>query len=62
LSQVGDDWIQEFDVVVATELAYDDLVRINRATRKVGKAFYAGGLFGLSGYVFADLVKHTFQM
>lgn len=35
---------------------------VNDATRSAGKPFYASGLAGLYGYVFADLVNHTFAV
>lgn len=63
--EVGDldtDWFASYDIVVATELTYDQLIKINSATRKSGRAFYAAGLFGLSGFVFADLVEHRFKI
>lgn len=62
IADLDADWFASFDIVVATELNYEQLVRINSATRKSGKSFYAAGLFGLSGFVFADLVEHKFKI
>ncbi|KAG8753733.1 hypothetical protein FRC14_005770 [Serendipita sp. 396] len=33
-------------------------IRVNDASRKLGKKFYCAGSFGLSGYVFCDLLEH----
>ena len=62
LGEVEKSWISQFDVVIATELSYEDLVYVNRITRDAGKYFFASGLFGFYGYVFADLLEHQFQM
>lgn len=62
LASIPDEWFGQFDVVVASELKCPDLVRVNDAVRKAGNKFYACGLFGMTGYVFADLVDHTFKM
>jgi ubiquitin-like 1-activating enzyme E1 A len=62
LSSFDDKWFAQFDVVVATELKYDELTKVNELVRKSGNKFYASGLFGMSGYVFADLVNHTFKI
>ncbi|CAN6650931.1 DNA damage tolerance protein RHC31 [Trichomonascus vanleenenianus] len=56
------EWFGQFDIVVATELNYNDLVHVNTATRKSNTKLYAGGLMGLYGYVFADLVEHQFKI
>lgn len=33
---------------------------INEVCRRFGKPFYAGGTFGLMGYIFCDLLKHDY--
>ncbi|AAS52413.2 AEL271Cp [Eremothecium gossypii ATCC 10895] len=45
------------DLVVATDCSRADLEKINAACRARGVPFYAGGLHGLWGYVFVDLVQ-----
>jgi ubiquitin-like 1-activating enzyme E1 A len=35
-------------------------VRLNEACRSLGKKFYAGGVYGLLGYIFCDLQVHEF--
>ncbi|KAL1972069.1 hypothetical protein VTN31DRAFT_7288 [Thermomyces dupontii] len=49
-----------FDVVIATELDYATCTTINAACRIANRPFYAGGLHGMYGYVFADLIAHEF--
>ncbi|KAL7270490.1 E1 ubiquitin-activating protein aos1 [Rhizina undulata] len=53
-------FFQKFDIVIATELDLDSLLFINNATRSCGRPFYAAATYGLYGYAFADLLKHTF--
>lgn len=35
-------------------------IQINEVCRRFGKPFYAGGCFGLLGYIFCDLLKHDY--
>ncbi|KAI6114358.1 hypothetical protein F5141DRAFT_706631 [Pisolithus sp. B1] len=35
-------------------------IRINEVCRRFGRPFYAGGTFGLLGYIFCDLLKHDY--
>ncbi|KAG1715716.1 hypothetical protein ID866_1432 [Astraeus odoratus] len=35
-------------------------IEINEVCRRFGKPFYAGGTFGLLGYIFCDLLKHDY--
>ncbi|KAJ6127546.1 DNA damage tolerance protein rad31 [Penicillium sp. IBT 18751x] len=50
----------QFDVTIATELDYETNNTINAACRLANKPFYAAGLHGFYGYVFADLITHDF--
>lgn len=50
----------QFDVTIATELDYETNTTINAACRLANKPFYAAGLHGFYGYVFADLISHDF--
>ena len=34
--------------------------KINEACRRLGKPFYAGGTYGLLGYIFCDLLDHEY--
>ncbi|KAK9487635.1 hypothetical protein V1527DRAFT_460110 [Lipomyces starkeyi] len=56
------EYYAKFDIIVATELEVNDLISINDMCRKNSKPFYAGASIGLYGYIFADLIKHTFSI
>lgn len=49
-----------FDMTVATDLDPDALNIINTATRLNSRPFYAAGVHGLYGFIFADLIEHRF--
>ena len=49
-----------YSLVIATDLPLTVLTTINIACRLQGKPFYASSSFGLYGFIFADLVQHTF--
>ncbi|CCO26302.1 ubiquitin-like 1-activating enzyme E1 A [Rhizoctonia solani AG-1 IB] len=48
------------DLVCATDCQKDEMLRLNDACRRAKKAFYAGGSYGLLGFVFADLIEHEY--
>ncbi|OBZ68853.1 DNA damage tolerance protein RHC31 [Grifola frondosa] len=48
------------DLVCATDLDRESLIRLNDACRRAGKPFYAGGTYGLLGYIFCDLLQHDY--
>lgn len=54
------DFYAQFSVIIATELDYNTNSAINAACRVANRPFYAAGLHGLYGYVFADLISHEF--
>lgn len=54
------DFFAQFDLTIATELDYETNTTINAACRLANKPFYAAGLHGFYGYVFADLISHDF--
>jgi ubiquitin-like 1-activating enzyme E1 A len=49
-----------FDVIIATDLNFSTYTTINAACRIANRPFYAAGLHGFYGYVFADLISHDF--
>jgi len=53
-------FFQQFDVVIATELPKEQLVRINSLCRPHNILFYAGDVFGFFGWSFMDLVSHNY--
>ncbi|KAJ5179572.1 DNA damage tolerance protein rad31 [Penicillium capsulatum] len=54
------DFFAQFDVTIATELDFMTNTTINAACRLANRPFYAAGLHGLYGYIFADLISHDF--
>lgn len=56
----GASYFALFDMVIATDLDPAALNIINTATRLNMRPFYAAGTHGLYGFIFADLIEHTF--
>ncbi|KAH8825043.1 hypothetical protein DL96DRAFT_157099 [Flagelloscypha sp. PMI_526] len=52
--------LERADLVCMTDWNRDDLIRVNQTCRRLSKPFYAGGTFGLFGYIFCDLLDHDF--
>ncbi|KAF7365353.1 Quinate utilization pathway activator [Mycena venus] len=52
--------IQGVDLVCVTDWNREGLIRLNEACRRLGKPFYAGGTYGVLGYIFCDLLKHDY--
>ncbi|XP_068083309.1 SUMO-activating enzyme subunit 1 isoform X2 [Anabrus simplex] len=55
-----DSYFAEFDVVCATECSSQQLIRIDQICRENCVKFFCGDVFGLFGYMFADLQIHEF--
>lgn len=56
----GASYFAPFDMVIATDLDPGALNIINTATRLNMRPFYAAGSHGLYGFIFADLIEHTY--
>ncbi|KAF7314307.1 Fumarate reductase flavoprotein subunit [Mycena kentingensis (nom. inval.)] len=50
--------IRDVDLVCVTDWDRDGLVQLNQSCRRLGKPFYAGGSYGIFGYIFCDLISH----
>ncbi|KAJ4324141.1 E1 ubiquitin-activating protein aos1 [Neodidymelliopsis sp. IMI 364377] len=50
----------KFDVIIATDLDFLSFNNLNICARLANRPFYAGASHGLYGYIFADLIKHSF--
>ncbi|KAE9394902.1 hypothetical protein BT96DRAFT_966888 [Gymnopus androsaceus JB14] len=59
-SQEFESTVKNVDLVCITDWDRDDLVRMNDICRRSGKPFYAGGTYGLLGYIFCDLLDHDY--
>lgn len=55
-------YLRPFDIVIATDLPIASLNAINTHCRLEKKRFYCAGSHGLYGYMFADLISHTFSI
>ncbi|KAI0081590.1 hypothetical protein K474DRAFT_1613323, partial [Panus rudis PR-1116 ss-1] len=55
-----DKLIRDVDLVCATDWDRETLIRINDISRRHRKPFYAGGSYGLLGYIFCDLLQHDY--
>lgn len=60
ISIKGPGYFQTYDIVIATDLLPDTLNLINTATRVNNKPFYAAGVQGFYGFIFADLIQHDY--
>ena len=47
-------------LVVKTVATTSTQVRVNEACRRSRKPLYAGGTYGLLGYIFCDLLEHEY--
>ena len=54
------DYYQQFDMVIATDLNFATLTLVNTATRMALRPFYATGIHGFYGFMFADLIEHEY--
>ncbi|KAL0564866.1 E1 ubiquitin-activating protein aos1, partial [Marasmius crinis-equi] len=50
--------VRDVDLVCVADWDRDGVIRMNNVCRRAGKPFYAGGTFGLLGYIFCDLLDH----
>ncbi|KAF2128293.1 hypothetical protein P153DRAFT_341817 [Dothidotthia symphoricarpi CBS 119687] len=56
----NENFYAQFDVIIATDLPFASLFALNAGARIGNRPFYAGASHGLYGYIFADLIAHTF--
>ncbi|KAI5790164.1 hypothetical protein EDC01DRAFT_722346 [Geopyxis carbonaria] len=60
ITELDEAFWKSFDIVIATDLDITSLLTINAATRAAHVPLYAAATHGLYGYIFADLIAHTF--
>ncbi|KAF1957371.1 hypothetical protein CC80DRAFT_43142 [Byssothecium circinans] len=53
-------FFEAFDVIIATDLPFMAMTDVNAGARVANRPFYAGGTYGLYGYIFTDLGAHEF--
>lgn len=54
------EYFSAFDMTIATALDIDTFSTINASCRIANRRFYAAGVHGMYGFVFADLISHDF--
>lgn len=59
LASIEPEYYGQFDLVIATELTYAEIVAVNNLTRTHGIPLYVSGMHGMFGYIFTDLIKQT---
>ncbi|KAJ7069908.1 hypothetical protein C8F01DRAFT_1114598 [Mycena amicta] len=52
--------IETVDLVCVTDWDREGLMQLNATCRRLGKPFYAGGTYGVLGYIFCDLLTHEY--
>lgn len=57
-----EDYFSAFDVIIANELGLDLMIRLNTICRMHKKPFYSCAIYGFYGYIFADLIEHTYSI
>ena len=53
-------YYEPFDLVIATDLDFETFSTINAACRLANRPSYIAGVHGFYGFIFADLISHTF--
>ncbi|KAG4305754.1 hypothetical protein PORY_000664 [Pneumocystis oryctolagi] len=59
---ISDDYFSTFDLVIATELELDLIIHLNTICREKKIPFYSCAMYGFYGYIFVDLIKHTYSI
>lgn len=54
------DFYAQFDLVIACDLDFMTTTQVNAGCRVAQRPFYAAGLHGFYGYIFADLIQHEY--
>ncbi|KAF4551017.1 ThiF-like protein 2 [Elsinoe fawcettii] len=60
VTQKGPDYFSAFDMIIASDMPFFMLSLVNAGTRVAGRPFYATGIHGFYGFVFADLIEHEY--
>ncbi|KAI5633219.1 thiF family domain-containing protein [Phthorimaea operculella] len=61
VDELPDSFFAQYDIVVATGLKQEQLERINNICRDNNKKFLCGDVWGMFGYMFADLIDHEYS-
>ena len=50
--------MSKFDLVIKKKKKKDEMIQLNKVTRKLNIPLYVSGVHGMLGYIFTDLIKH----
>lgn len=53
-------FIAGFDIVCLTDSNFPTIVKVNSTCRVAGKPFLCAGSLGINGYIFSDLLDHSY--
>jgi len=54
------DFYEPFNIVIACDVDFNTLLQVNSLCRLVTRPFYATGIHGFFGFIFADLIEHEY--
>ncbi|CCF56335.1 hypothetical protein KAFR_0B00350 [Kazachstania africana CBS 2517] len=57
VDSINEDFFKNFDLIIATELNREQMLKINQITRKFNIPLYLSGSNGLFSYIFVDLIE-----
>ncbi|PNS18500.1 hypothetical protein CAC42_5039 [Sphaceloma murrayae] len=60
MTQKTQEYFVLYDMIIGTDLPFLSLSLVNAAVRMAGKPFYATGIHGFYGFIFADLIEHEY--
>lgn len=53
-----EEYFKKFDLIIATELNKQEMLKLNKLTRSINVPVYISGLHGMFGYIITDLISH----
>ena len=60
IENLEENFFKQFDVVCLSRCSKEEIVRVNNICRKLSILFYAGDVYGMNGFTFADLIDHKY--
>jgi len=60
LASKDEEFFKDYHVVILTNATEEQMIRISDICHKLGKKFFAGDVFGIYGFTFADLGEHDY--
>lgn len=60
LSQLPENFFSQFTIVCICGGTREEIITLNHKCRELGILFFAGEVYGMHGYTFADLIDHSY--